>query len=382
MKINFQLRKNPNEQHPITVRITHDRATVTLSTGVRCSIKEWNSEKQRINPRLKGARERNAILTATENRLFEIYYSLRASGEPISAKIIKERYLGGAQSHNKRYLIAAFASHNEVFKCQIGVSKSKTMYQKYQVTLRHLQSYVRCISDSDDILFSRLNYQFVCGFELHLRTACGCAHNTTMKFMQFFKRIIIIAHNDGYLKENPFRNYNIRLKRVNRTYHLSMDELQRIMEKQFTVKRLEFVRDLFVFACFTGISYIDIKNLRREHLCAASDGSWWLRFDRKKSGEFSNIRLLEIPKQIIENYADESTITLFNVPSNQKVNAYLKEIAYLCDIQKIISYHVARHTMATTIGLSNGLPIEKDARPLQYPHHPALRPHHRRKAQR
>ncbi|MFR9592359.1 MAG: site-specific integrase [Rikenellaceae bacterium] len=363
LKVLFQHKSSKATQSSIVARIMLDWASATFTTGVKCTLEEWSVEKRRINPRSKGASERNAILSNIENRLFEIFYTKRASGENLSAKIIKELFLGNSLSLDKRYLIAAFANHNAIVQRQVGVSKSKATYQKYQVTLRHLQDYVRCITDSEDILFSKLSYQFVCGFELHLRTACGCAHNTAAKFMQFFKRIILIAINDGYLKENPFRNYNIKLKRVNRVY-LTMEELQKMMEKEFSVKRLEQVRDLFIFASFTGISYIDIKNLRREHLCSTSDGSWWLRFDRKKSGEFSNIRLLEIPKRIIEKYADESRELLFNVPSNQKVNQYLKEIVDLCGIDKPIHYHAARHTMATTVGLSNGLPIESLAKML------------------
>lgn len=175
--------------------------------------------------------------------------------------------------------------------------------------------------------------------------------------MQFFKRIIILALNNGYITKNPFSEYQIKLQKVDRGY-LTREELQRIKEKKIEIKRLVLVRDLFLFACYTGLSYIDLKNLSKHHLYIAHDGNLWLRMNRNKSGETANVYLFNLPKTLIAKYENPDSIYLFPVPSNQKVNAYLKEIADICGIHKNLTFHVARHTMATTVCLANGVPIE------------------------
>lgn len=140
--------------------------------------------------------------------------------------------------------------------------------------------------------------------------------------------------------------------------YLTKEELQKIIVKNFDIKRLELIRDLFVFSSFTGLSYIDIKNLSKDHLYIAHDGNLWLRMNRNKSGETTNVRLFNLPKSLISKYDNPDSTYLFPVPSNQKVNAYLKEIADVCGIHKNLTFHVARHTMATTVCLANGVPIE------------------------
>lgn len=138
------------------------------------------------------------------------------------------------------------------------------------------------------------------------------------------------------------------------------------MQKEIKIKRLEIIRDLFVFSCFTGLSYIDLKNLKQSHLYASFDGDWWIRINRQKTKETSNIKLFDIPKALIQKYNGSHPENLFPVPSNQKTNAYLKEIADLCEINKNLTFHVARHTMATTIALSNGFPMESLAKVLSH----------------
>ena len=254
------------------------------------------------------------------------------------------------------YLLSLFELHNESIKKQVGISKSATTYRKYETTRKHLQGYLRtkCL---EDIILENINHAFICGFEVYLRVTAHCAHNTTAKFLQFFKRIIILALNNDYIIKNPFSEYQIKLQKVDRGY-LTKEELQRIIEKNFDIKRLVLIRDLFVFSSFTGLSYIDIKNLSKDHLYIAHDGNLWLRMNRNKSGETTNVRLFDIPKSLISKYDNPNSTYLFPVPSNQKVNAYLKEIADVCGIHKNLTFHVARHTMATTVCLVNGVPIE------------------------
>jgi integrase len=176
--------------------------------------------------------------------------------------------------------------------------------------------------------------------------------------MQFFKRIIIIAKNNGWIYTDPFANYKIRIARVDRGY-LTQEQLDGIIGKNFALKRLELVRDIFVFSCYTGLAYIDVKNLRQKHIRTSFDGNLWVMTKRQKTDVQSNIPLLDVAKQILEKYKgtlpDEKVLPIL---SNQKMNAYLKEIGDLCGIEQNLTFHLARHTFGTTVTLAKGVPIE------------------------
>lgn len=176
--------------------------------------------------------------------------------------------------------------------------------------------------------------------------------------MQLFKRIIIIARNNGWIVGDPFANYKIRLKRVDRGY-LTEEELQKIIKKELVSERLEQVRDLFIFSCFTGLAYIDVKNLKEENIRKSFDGSLWIMTKRQKTDTTVNVPLLKIPQKILKKYRGKMKgDQILPVISNQKLNSYLKEIADVCGINKNLTFHMARHTFATTTTLAKGVPIE------------------------
>lgn len=277
------------------------------------------------------------------------------SDSNVTAEKVKNRFLGVATiSHN---LLEHFQRHNDDVKRLIGISKSKATFQKYEVTRKHLTNFIKEKYSLSDISFKEINHLFITDFEVYLLTSCGCNANTTAKFMQFFKRIVIIAKNNGWIKTDPFANYKIRLKKVDRGY-LTQEEVEAIMAKQFATKRLEKVRDIFIFSCFCGLAYIDVKKLRKENIRTSFDGNLWIMGKREKTDVSFSIPLLDVPKRILKKY--EGTLPdnrILPVPSNQKMNAYLKEIGDLCGINKEISFHLARHTFAT-LTLSKGVSIE------------------------
>jgi integrase len=199
---------------------------------------------------------------------------------------------------------------------------------------------------------------FITDFEVYLKTIGKCNSNTTAKFMQFFKRIILIARNNGIIVGDPFANYKIRLQKVDRGY-LSEDEITKILELNLVSERLEHVRDLFIFSCFCGLAYIDVAGLRKEHIRKSFDGNLWIMTKRVKTGVDVNVPLLDIPKMILDKYKDKlPNGKILPVISNQKLNSYLKEIADLCGIKQNLTFHLARHTFATTTTLGKGVPIE------------------------
>ena len=176
--------------------------------------------------------------------------------------------------------------------------------------------------------------------------------------MQTFRMSIILAINDGWIFNDPFSNYKIRLKRVDRGY-LTDQEIQKVLDKDFDSKRLEQVRDVFIFSCFTGLAYIDVKQLTANNICTSFDGKQWIMTHRQKTDTPVNVPLLNIPLTILKKYEGKLPKgQLLPVLSNQKLNSYLKEIADLCGIQKNVTFHLARHTFATTTTLSKGVPIE------------------------
>ena len=196
---------------------------------------------------------------------------------------------------------------------------------------------------------------FITDFELYLRTACKCGYNTTAKFMQFFKRIIIIARNNGILVGDPFASYKIRLEKVDRGY-LTEDEIKIILKKKMVSERLEHVRDLFIFSCFSGLAYSRCRQAYGKRISAKSfDGNLWIITKRQKTNTDVNVPLLDIPKMILKKYKGKLPDgKILPVISNQKLNAYLKEIADVCGIKKNLTFHLARHTFATTTTLVKG----------------------------
>ena len=176
--------------------------------------------------------------------------------------------------------------------------------------------------------------------------------------MQFFKRIILIARNNGILVGDPFANYKIRLEKVDRGY-LTEDEIKIILKKKMVSERLEQVRDVFIFSCFSGLAYVDVANLKEDNIRKSFDGNLWIITKRQKTNTDVNVPLLDIPKMILEKYKGKlPNGKVLPIISNQKLNAYLKEIADVCGIKKNLTFHLARHTFATTTTLAKGVPIE------------------------
>jgi site-specific recombinase XerD len=211
-----------------------------------------------------------------------------------------------------------------------------------------------------DISIKQIDHVFISKFSDFLKLQKICGHNTTIKFLQKFKRILLICKHNGWLLHDPFTNIKLSLKEVQRPY-LTEEELQRIIAFNSPIERLKRVKDFFLFACFTGLAYIDVKQLKKQNIEVNENGIWIRTFRQKSEGR-SNIPLLEIPKNILYCYSNLELLNdsdlVLPILSNQKLNGYLKEIADLCAISKDLTFHVARHTFATTVTMMNGVPIE------------------------
>ena len=199
-----------------------------------------------------------------------------------------------------------------------------------------------------------LTHLIIHDFEIYLKTVVSLKSNSATKTLKFFKTVVIFAQKCGVMTHDPFLNHHFHLEPVDRGF-LTDEEIQRIMQKDFEIPRLEMVRDVFIFFC--GLAYIDVAHLTQENIITL-DNRPWIIINRQKTNVQSNIPLLEIPQMILDKYKGKTKDNrLLPVLSNQKINAYLKEIADLCGIKKRLSYHLARHTFATML-LSKGVPIE------------------------
>lgn len=240
----------------------------------------------------------------------------------------------------------------------LGISRTKATVQKYDRCYRRVQEFLKAKYNLSDIPLVEIGHKFITDLECYLRTVSMCNENTTAKFLQTFKMIIIRARNNGYIKGDPFANYKIQLKRVDRGY-LTEDELKVLRETPITSKRIAQVRDVFLFACFTGLAYIDLKLLREDNIRTSFDGNQWIMTHRHKTDTPVNVPILDIPMELIERYRGQSKKGyILPILSNQKMNQYLKDVAEVCGIEKNITFHMARHTFATTVTLSQGVPIE------------------------
>lgn len=236
--------------------------------------------------------------------------------------------------------------------------KSQRSYWKYRVVYKHLEEFIKQRYKMEDIALKELTPAFITDFEVFLRIEKGHCTNTVWSYMMPFRSIIFMAINNGWLARDPFYAYHISKEETKRGF-LTMEEITKLINGQFTKKKYELVRDLFVFCCFTGLSWTDMRNLTKSNIQTSFDGHVWIKTSRQKTGVESDIRLLEVAKHIIDKYEGlAKDDRLLPVPAYSVCKYDIKQVAKQCGIEKNVSWHVARHSFATSVCLSNGVPIE------------------------
>jgi site-specific recombinase XerD len=277
----------------------------------------------------------------------------------VTAENIKNTLLG--KSEERKFLLEIFQKHNDQLEALVGKDFAPGTLERYKTSLQHTQSFIQWKFGKDDMDIQALNYEFISDYEFWLKTVRNCAHNTTVKYLANFKKIVLSCVKKGWLVRDPFLGYKMVKKEVLREV-LDKEELDRIHHKKFCTERLNQVRDIFLFCCYTGLAYIDVKNLRRDQIKVGIDGEKWIFTQRQKTETPTRLPLLPQALEIIDAYNNHPQCCnkglVLPVMSNQKMNAYLKEIADVCGIQKTLTFHIARHTFATTITLGNGVHIE------------------------
>lgn len=344
---------------PIYARIMVNGSRVYISTSRFILPEKWNKNAQRAKGTTLEAKSLNSFLNDFRYKIQSIYDELYRTNQSISAGQIKNIYLG--VSYEKHQLLDFFAYHNKLMKGQIGTIYSEGTYKRYETTLGHIKNFIQDTYHLPDIPLEELDYGFIQDLEMYFRTKRNCNNNTTVKYIRNLKKVVNLALRKGFIAKDPFMGYTGKLEEVKIAY-LTKEELAAIEQLNLGIDRLAITRDLFVFACYTGLAYIDITRLQKNDIGTGIDGEKWILINRHKTRVECRIPLLTKPIELLKKYevhpecADQEV--LLPARSNQKLNAYLKEIAVLAGIDKNLTFHVARHTFATTITLTNDVPIE------------------------
>jgi len=353
--------RTKNDQASIYARITVNGKRATISLKRKVLVSDWDVHKNRARGTNQKSRILNSYLDETYNHLFKCYRDLMNEYKLITAQAVKARYLGNDE--NNRSITDIINYHNEdmVNKLKWGTQKN------YYTTQGYISKFLSKFYKTTDLYLRELDYHFIIKFEKYLRDYVPEDHqkpmgnNTVMKHIERFRKMINLSLKLGWIERDPFINFKAKFIKNERGF-LSLEELQEIENKQFSIHRLELVKDLFVFSCYTSLSYIDVIHLTADNICIGIDGELWIYYKREKTTKPIRIPLLPKALQIIEKYkSNRKSIaqgSIFPKISNQKLNSYLKEITDVCGIKKNLTFHIARHTFATTVTLSNGMPIE------------------------
>ncbi|PCJ94408.1 MAG: integrase [Flavobacteriaceae bacterium] len=353
--------RSHSSQLSIYVRITVNGKRSEMSVKRSIPQNQWDTTRNRGRGNSETIRILNTYLDQVYNKLLESHKELMEEDKIISSDAIKSRYLG--EDDDSKTLKELIAYHNGNM---IHVLKAGTM-KNYYTTEKYLQKFLLKKRRLKDIYLKQLNFRFIIDFEQYLRTYKNSkkelmlANNGVMKHLERFKKMINLAIKLEWMHKNPFSQFQLKYNKYDRQY-LNERELELLENTEFKSERLQKIKDCFVFSCYTGLSYIDVKELTEMNVVKGIDNNNWIYTKREKTDEQVKVPILPKAWEILEKYRAASdmdfTTNVLPMSSNQKTNSYLKEIATACGIHKVITFHVARHTFATTVMLSNGVPIE------------------------
>ena len=344
-----------NGKAPIMARITINGERTHLTTNHSVVPDKWDSVRGRMRGRSAEAQQINLDLSMMHSRIMCCYDRIIATSEPPTPFKVKDMYLGGTT--DRQLVLNFFAGYIEEFKSMVGVSRSRSTYYKYRCVYKHLSEFIAERYGCADLPFHRLDRRFVSDFHGYISGKDKFKHNTVWVYMIALKHIMMQARSHGFLRRDIFLNYRLHSEFVRRSY-LSLEEVQQLIAVDLKNASLQLVRDLFVFSCYTGLSYIDIRNLRFENL-QTIDNEIWINTARCKTGTEVGVRLFDIPLSIIARYSSlERGGRIFRVPSNGYCNTCLREIMEIAGIDRRITFHSGRHTFATSVTLGQGVRIE------------------------
>jgi len=354
-------KQQKNDQATVFARISVNGRRCEISLKKKVNPQNWDEAKGKARGTKDEIRKLNEHIERVRTLIADGYHELVQQKKNVTVDAVKSLFLGA--DDNEITLIKLGEYHNTEMKDKLADGTMKNYY----TTQKYIAKFLKDKYHRNDISLAELNYKFILDFETFLSKHQPKDHqkplhnNGIMKHIERLCKMVNMAVTMDWLAKDPFAKYKQHFDKVERFY-LTKEELSAIEKKKFTIERLQMVKDLFLFSCYTGLAYIDTMNLTAGNIVKGIDGNDWLFTRRQKTDTDVRIPLLPQAEELIKKYQDHPKAinhgTLFPVISNQKTNAYLKEIADLCNINKAITFHIARHTFATTVTLSNGVPIE------------------------
>lgn len=358
-RVLFYFKRNTPKKNglvPVMCRITVNGKISQFSCKLDVDEKLWNVNLGRMSGRSVVAQEANRILGKIQVGINKAYQEIMDRDGYVSAEKVRNAFLGMGQNH--KTLLAVFQQHNEDYAKQVGKMKSQRSYWKYCIVYNLLEEFIKYRYKVSDIVLRELSPAFITDFELFLRTEKNHCTNTVWSYMMPFRSIIYTASNNGWLQRDPFYAYRITKEETKRGF-LTKEEITMLINGTFKKKSYELIKDLSIFCCFSGLSWRDMYNLTTDHLQTSFDGHLWVKTNRQKTVTETNIRLLDTAKHIIEKYSGMAESNkLLPIPCYANCRHGIKAVAKLCGINKNVCWHQSRHSYATTICLSNGVPIE------------------------
>lgn len=346
---------------PVYLRITIGGQRIEISSKRYVNPDKWTTSAQKLSGSSEEVKSLNTHLKNLELQVYEAYHVMIDWKVPVTVSGLKSLLTSDEEVLTSNMLIPIFEQHNKQVATLVGKEYARGTLDRYVTSLKHTKEFLQWKYKILDIDIKRIDHEFIMSYDFYLRSERNCNNNSTVKYLKNFKKIILICIANGWLDKDPFIKYKPKVKEVKRDY-LNAEELVLMASKTLISDRVRQVRDIFLFSCYTGLAYADVKKLKRSELVTGLDGQKWIYTSRQKTDTDSRIPLLPQALRLLAQYEDHPQCVddglLLPVLSNQKMNSYLKQIADACGITKELTYHIARHTFATTITLANGISIE------------------------
>ena len=358
---NIRADKEKDGKAPVFVGITVNGQKVLMVLQQKVTVKCWDMKKGMGKSNTAEGREMNTYLEQVRQSIGDCYKDLQVQRKLITAELIKAAFLRTGSDEHTLAEIAAY--HNEMEAGQLAQGTMKNYY----TTQKYITEFVAKQYKRKEFFLSELNYKFIQDFEIFLRKHQPADHqkpltnNGIMKHLERFRKMVNLAFRLDWIHRDPFEKFQLKFNRVEKEF-LTTHELAALESKEIRLPRLSMVRDIFVFCCYTGLAFVDVTNLKPANICKGEDGGLWIKTYRQKTTIPVNVPILKQAQRIMDKYQNNiratANGTIFPVLSNQKMNSYLKELAEICEITKVLTFHIARHTFATTVTLLNGVPME------------------------
>jgi integrase len=350
--------RHANNIRTVYFRITVDGIPKEASTRRQWDIERWNKRTERAIGTKEDAKSLNFFLDSLTTKIHDIKTEILYSGKPITSQKIMDHVMGRNSPRVK--VLEEFQKHNDELEALVGNGYTGATLERFNITKNHVSTFIKFKYNADDFEFADLDLEFVKDFEFYLRSVRKCSNNTSLKYIANFKKIVIRAIDKEIIEKDPFKSFKGKKTKIVKK-PISAKELAELEEHQFTIERLNVVRDIFVFQCYTGLAYIDTYQLTSADIKDGVDGKPWIISERQKTNSTAKIPLLPHAVKILEKYKNHPVCikrgTLLPVYSNQKMNGYLKEIAVLCGFPFSLNTHMARRTFGSTVTLNNNVPI-------------------------